>query len=243
MSDELSIKLYQSISEDNKPREVKAWHASSLAQCPRALYFERKGIKGLPLNAPTAAKILRWGAGHILETKIRPHIAKLYKDVTSNKRIYNKKLDLSGEYDNYSKEQKTLIEIKSVHDYAIKYRKVSAERDHLKDEKPYLHHEIQNHAYAILLKEQPKFIDYVYITLSGRLCTYHTEVQPELIRWVKSRLGRLNEAWEEQEPPECQCNEDNPLYAGVLQWCDYKTEDGCCDLKLIDGVKNEASNE
>lgn len=231
MKDTVAIELYQSIQDSNEPRVMEAWHASSLAQCPRAQYFARKGV--LSLSKPGAGKILRWNAGHLLEASIRPHIEKVYPDSVANVRLENKKLDLTGEYDNYSKKEKRLIEIKSVHDYAFKYRKNADERDHLKDEKVYLHHEIQNHAYAVLLDKEPEFIDYIYISLSGRLCTYQTKVQTKLLDWVENRLEKLNEAWKAQTPPDCQCREDNPLWGGVLQWCDYKTESGCCSLDLL----------
>lgn len=255
LSGELSTKLYQSISEDNEERIFDMWHASSLAICPRAHYFKRANLPPTA-PAPTAAKMLRWKAGHLMEEAIRPHVAKVWAGdtkVESNQRLTNKRLQLTGEFDNHAVEGKTLIEIKTVHDYAFIERENTIT---LKKEKrgedgnlilskwgkpayepmlvPYLHHEIQNHGYVLLMAEEKvtiDAIDYVYITLSGRIVVYHTEVNKKLLERVVERLKLLNEAWKKQTPPDCLCNPNSPLWGGVYQWCDYRVEGGvCCDI-------------
>lgn len=251
LSNDISIALYRSIKEENKERVFKNWHASSMAMCPRAHYFKRLGVP--PLNEPTGAKILRWGAGHHMEKAIRPHIEKLYSGVGSNERMTSETMHLTGEFDNFSKDELTLIEIKSVSDYAfweegdnlglkeeqgtrINNRGTEVKKYGIKDN-PYLHHEIQQHCYVLLLEElgvEVKHIDYVYISLNGRVVAYKTEPRQELIDAVKRRLKTLNDAWDAKEPPECVCNPDNALWGAVLQWCDYRTEDSCCDLKLME---------
>lgn len=240
--------LYDAIVADNEQREMKHWHASSIASCPRAQYMQRKGIKRY--QEPTGAKILRWQAGHSVEEAIRPHIEKVYGKLDSNVRLTSETLDLTGEYDNLTVKDKRLIEIKSVHDLAF------VDKDGvtgLKEDtgqvgprggkqyrvkpSPYLHHELQNHAYVLLLQEQGievTNIDYVYVSLSGRLVVYSTKVQPELLEAVKRRLKVLSDAWKAQDPPSCICKEyDNPLYDSVLRWCDYKqeTNNTCCEIK------------
>lgn len=249
-----AVDLYKSIKASNKTRVFEHWHASSIAECPRSHYFKRIGVKGL--NDPTASKVIRWGAGHLLEEMIRPHIQNVYGETATNARYTNKDLDLTGEFDNLVLADNRLVEIKSVHDMAFLER---GELLGLKEQTgtqvartgketktwglkktPYLHHELQNHAYVLLLKEsniEVKGIDYVYISLSGRICVYSTDVQPELLKNVTDRLSALNKAWKSQTPPPCICTPEHPLYDGVMQWCDYRTETSCCSLKLLEKEK------
>lgn len=250
ISKETSVALYNSIREENEERVYENWHASSMSICPRAHYFKRLGVK--QLNEPTGAKILRWSAGHYLEGGIRPHIEKLYKGVGSNERMTSEKLHLTGEFDNYASEEETLVEIKSVSDYAFWEQSgelalkeedgtyIGRNGRELKKYKmkltPYLHHEVQQHCYILLLEElgkKVKAIDYVYISLNGRIVVYKTTPNPKLIEAIKRRLTMLNEAWKKQEPPECICSPDNALWGPVLQWCDYRTDKDCCSLDLI----------
>lgn len=250
---ELSIKLYQSILDGNKERVFEKWHASSIAMCPRAHYYKRLGIP--TLTKPSAAKVIRWSAGHHLETAIREHVENVWGKTESNVRMTSKEYDLTGEFDNRVIEGDRLVEIKSVHDMAFIERNGEATLKEKVGTKtlangkeqfvwepkttPYLAHELQNHAYVILLKEQGidiKGIDYVYIALGGRICVYSTEVSPEYLNNVKERLKVLNEAYKTKTPPVCMCHlKDHPLYDSTLQWCDYKDEANgtCCDLKLV----------
>lgn len=247
LNEQISIKLYKSVAEDNEERVYDDWHASAMAECPRAHYFKRLGIK--PLNKPTGAKILRWDAGHSIEGVIRPHIKKLFKGIVPNERMTSKKLHLTGEFDNYSEEEATLVEIKSVSDYAF-YSKdgVTALKEQVGEwpngskkwglkVNPYLNHAIQQHSYKLLLdelKKPLKRIVYVYISLNGRIVVYDTVPNEHITTNVLSRLKVLNEAWEKQEPPECICdNTEHPLYAGVMQYCQYKRDNDCCSLELI----------
>lgn len=248
-----TIQLYQSILDGNNERVFKHWHASSIALCPRAHYFKRKGIKGL--NKPSAAKVIRWSAGHHLETAIRDHVANVWGATISNERLTSKEWDLTGEFDNKTVSDNRLIEIKSVHDMAFIERNGEAS---LKEKigtktlstgkeqaiyepktEPYLNHQLQNHAYVLLLEEQGievKNIDYVYIALGGRLCVYSTEVSQEYLDNVKQRLIMLKKAQESDTPPPCMCHlTEHPLYENTLQWCDYKNEatGKCCELTLL----------
>lgn len=250
MDKELTIKLYQTIIDNDKPRVFENWHCSSLAECPRTQYFKRLGIEPLPQNRPSAAIMLRWQAGHNMETAIREHLKSLYPDLISNKRYVSKRYDLSGEFDNLAITDKTLIEIKTVHDYAFIQRDGETylkEQDGLMPNgnkkwkaklTPYLHHEIQNHAYVLLLEEKEIFIErikYIYISLSGRIVVYDTVVQKDLLTNVKERLKVLNTAWQKKQPPMCICGaHDHPLYEPVMRYCPYRTEDGCCDLRLTE---------
>lgn len=248
----ISINLYNSVAESEEPRVFDNWHASSIGMCPRAHYFKRLNIGAV--SKPTGAKILRWSAGHNIEQAIRPHIEKLYPGTGSNERMTSEKLHLTGEFDNYSEDLATLIEIKSVSDFAFLQQKGVTGlklangtwpngniRWSLKDT-PYLHHEWQQHCYVLLLRELGKpveNIDYVYISLNGRIVGYKTQVQQAIIDDVLRRLDVLNRAWEKQEPPECICNDTvHPLYDSVMQWCDYKEGDDCCNLNLIEESKN-----
>lgn len=226
MSDSLAISIYQSIHEENKPRVFKHWHASSIAECPRSHYFKRQGVP--PLTEPTAAKMIRWQAGHIIEEVLRPHLLKLYPDLKSNERLTSKKLDLTGEYDNYSEKEKMIFEIKSVHVNAPRY---------LEKDGPYLGHEYQNHAYVLLLAEINKPVEsitYVYTTLDGRILTFEKEVNPTLLDNVKKRLGILRNASDDKLPV-CLCKETHPLWNSTMKWCDYRSGTGCCDSNLIKG--------
>jgi hypothetical protein len=248
LNNEASIKLYQSIADANETREFKHWHASSIAECPRAHWMKRKGVKAT--NIPSAALMLRWNAGHAFEEIIRPHIPKLFdvnfEPIRSNVRLTSEKLDLTGEYDNFSVDNDTLIEVKTVHDYAF------VDRDghtYLKEKTgtnsrgqntwgikntPYLHHELQNHCYTLLLNEtgiEVKAIKYVYISLSGRIVVYDTVVQEELLDNIHKRLEVLNKAWDSDSPPPCICESTHPLYDSVMQYCDYKDGNNCCVIK------------
>lgn len=242
-----SSELYDAIEKANERREYKHWHASSIAECPRTQYMKRLGRPSL--NNPTGAKILRWNAGHAIEFAIRDHIEKVYGSIDSNKRFTSDKLDLTGEFDNLVLSDSRLIEIKSVHDFAFHEEGgVTALKEDtgqkgprggkvfgLKQD-PYMHHELQNHAYVLLLKEQGievKSIDYVYISLGGRIAVYSTRVSGSKLEAVERRLKELREAWERQEPPKCLCKDyDSPLYAGVYRYCDYRRETTgeCCEL-------------
>jgi len=186
--------------------------------------------------------MLRWQAGHIMETVLRPHLLKTFPDLVSNVRLQSTKLDLTGEYDNYSEAEATIFEVKSVHDFAFVYRNKQAQRFHLKDSKPYLNHELQNHGYALLLQEQGQpvsFITYVYITLDGRIATYQTALNPEILANVQKRLAMLNKAWVTKSPPICLCsNQQHPLYKSTMQYCDFKQGETCCDTSLIKQVTN-----
>lgn len=251
VDNELAIKLYQSIGAGNEERIYRHWHASSISICPRAHYFHRLGVEGL--NKPSGAKVIRWGAGHKLEAELRPHVEKVWGETTSNIRLTNKDWQLTGEYDNLSKDGTTLIEVKSVSDWAF-YKGPLSRQSILKQasgnknkwgrdeyvpmESPYIHHVLQNHAYALLLSEegkQVKNIDFVYASLSGLICVYKTEVDPRYIEWVKNRLSLLNEAWKDKVPPLCMCDDTSPLWGPVFQYCDFrdKVNETCCDLSLI----------
>lgn len=239
--------LYDAISADNKERIFEHWHASSIAECPRSHYLKRLGQKRL--QEPTGAKILRWQAGHNIEEAIRPFIGKVYGELGSNVRMTSKDLDLTGEYDNLTTKDHRLIEIKSVHDLAFIDKEGATGLKEDTGRKgprggvewrvkptPYLHHELQQHAYVLLLREEGievANIDYVYVSLSGRLVVYSTKTSSELLEAVKRRLNVLNEAWRTKTPPPCICKDyDNPLYDGVLKWCDYSdpTKGTCCEL-------------
>jgi CRISPR/Cas system-associated exonuclease Cas4 (RecB family) len=242
-----SIAMYQAIADSNEERVFEMWHASSIANCPRNHYFKRLGIPAL--TKATGAKVLRWQAGHHFETAIRPIIASVYGETGTNERMTSKKLQLTGEFDNFVVKDNRLVEIKTVHDFAF------IERDgqiSLKEQvgtypngnkkweaktTPYLNHELQNHAYVLLLKEKGveiTHIDYVYISLSGRLVVYTTEVQESLLENVRRRLEALNTAWETKTPPDCICKEGHPLWDTTMRWCEYQTENDCCNLKLME---------
>ena len=254
INNEKSIEIYQSIKNSDKPRVFEHWHASSIADCPRTHYFKRLGIP--PVEQPSSAKMLRWKAGHLMEEAIREHIKNVYGETESNKRFTSKKMDLTGEFDNLVLAGNKLVEIKSIHDNAfierdgITYLKENLGKQVAKTgretnkwgakERPYLHHELQNHAYVLLLAEngiEVDSIDYVYLSLSGRVVVYSTKVDTQLINNVKTRLRALQIAWKAQIPPDCICDSKHPLYAGVMQYCNYKTETGCCSLKLLEDKK------
>lgn len=230
----MSVKLYQSISEDNEDRVFNEWHASSMAECPRSHYFKRMGVPAL--NTPTAAKMLRWKAGHLIEEVIRPHLLKMYPDLKSNVRLTSKKLDLTGEYDNYSEKEKTIFEVKSVHVFAPKMIEAS--------KKPYLSHEYQNHSYKMLLEEvglPVEKIVYIYIALDGRIITLNTEIQPDILEGLKKRLEVLKKALNGTMPP-CFCEESHPLWKSTMQYCDYQQEGkDCCSVNLLK-YKKEKEN-
>lgn len=261
IANDTAIALYKDISESEVIRPHELWHASSISQCPRAHYFKRLGIKRLPVNNPSAARLLRWGAGHHLETSIRPHIAKIYGEVQTNKRYTSEKLQLTGEFDNLVLSNSKLVEIKSVSDFAFIQRdnQVTLKEatgnlnkwgkpEYRPKETPYLGHELQNHAYVLLLKEagiEVKEIDYVYISLNGRIVVYNTQVQQKLIDNVNARLAALQTAWDTQTPPPCICKPAHPLYDSVMQWCDWRDDENkrCCYEGLITtkviGARNE----
>lgn len=232
--DELAGKIYQSVQNANEVRVFEKWHASSIAECPRAHYFKRLAVK--PLQTVGAGKMLRWKAGHLFEEALRPHLQEVFPDLSSNVRLESEALDLTGEYDNYSEANEMIIEDKTVHDFAMQYRKKGDPRFRLKDDQPYLNHELQNHCYVILLREKGKVvssISYVYITLDGRIATYSKPVDPKLIAEVQRRLKVLNTAWAKQEPPECICNDQHELWKSTMQYCDYRSASECCSLNLI----------
>lgn len=235
MSD-LTVAIYENVKKANEPRVYEHWHASSIADCPRAHFFKRKGVEALS-EAP-AGKMIRWEAGHILEATLRPYIAAEFKDLQSNQRYTSEKLQLTGEYDNYVPSLERIIEVKSVHDGAIRMRD---KQPRLRDDTPYLHHQMQNHAYVLLLHEhgiKVRDIEYLYCTLGGMLVSYRTPVVKQIMNNVVKRLKLLNEAWESDTPPPCICAEtEHPLYNGVMKYCDYRSEysdDECCSLSLLE---------
>jgi CRISPR/Cas system-associated exonuclease Cas4 (RecB family) len=216
--------------------------------CPRAHYFKRLAVP--ELTEVSGAKVIRWQAGHHLETAIRPIIEKVYGKSGSNERMTSEKLQLTGEFDNLILHDNRLVEIKSVSDFAFITRdgKTTLKQatgnlnkwgkpEYEPKLTPYLGHELQNHAYVLLLQEKGitvTHIDYVYISLSGRLVVYSTKVDPRHTSNVINRLTALNKAWETKEPPVCICTESHPLYDSVMRWCPYKTETDCCSLKLVE---------
>lgn len=243
-----SINLYQHVSASNEPRVFKHWHASSIAECPRAHYFKRLGIPSL--RAPGAGMMLRWKAGHLIEEAIRPHVEAVWPKVTSNVRLTDKKLDVTGEYDNLSDDEE-LIEVKSVSVYAFKDshgtlglkeqigNHANGNRMWGIREDAYLHHRMQNHVYALLLPNV-KRISYIYIALDGRIVTYQEDLDPELTQEVTDRLEQLNRSWRARTPPPCLCKStSHALYEPVMQWCDYREGDDCCSLDLIKEKENK----
>lgn len=235
---DLTAKLYEGIAKNNQWRQYDKWHASAIAQCPRAQFLNRKGVK--PLQTPGAGKILRWGIGHIVETAIRPYLQDLYPNLQSNQRLEHAGLNLTGEYDNYDPDSKTIIEIKSVHPNAVRYKRLGEDRHHVKGDQPYLSHEWQEHAYVLLMDRHNipvENITYVYVSLSGLLVIYNTPVDNKLVSRVAKKVDYMNKCWEENKLPICTCSETDELWGSCLQYCDYRTEDGCCDEKLIKEVK------
>lgn len=236
MSDsDISVKLYQSISNANEPRVYEQFHASDIAICPRAHFYKRLGIK--PTSIPSGAKMLRWKAGHLIEEVIREHVKNLYPKALFNQRITEG--GWTGEYDGYDPESKTLISVKSVGPRAVRYRKKDEDRYHLRDNQPYPAHILQEHAYAHLLKDEPQNILFLYITLEGLIVPYTAKIDLLALAWVRGRVLELNEALEARTPPDCICTEDQPLYKSLYQFCDYKQEDNCCDIKLMEGAEGE----
>jgi CRISPR/Cas system-associated exonuclease Cas4 (RecB family) len=246
MDNEAGKKLYKSISDANEDRDMHHWHASSLAMCPKAHYMMRKKIPAT--STPTAAKILRWQAGHLMEEAIREHVPALFDsqvEVLSNQRLTSEAMDLTGEYDNYVESEKTIVEVKTVHDYAFKesegmtYLKAQ-DGNHPNGNKkwipkltPHLNHEMQNHAYVMLLREkglEVSKIKYVYISLSGRIVVYNTDVQQDILNNITKRLEVLSQAWSKDEPPECICKEGHPFWSNTMQYCPYQSELGCCEI-------------
>lgn len=236
MTDDLASALYEGIRNDDEPRVFEHWHYSSLAECPRAQYFKR-------LNVPRqsyvgAGKMLRWKAGHLIEETIRPYLQAIYPDLESNVRMTDEDDDATGEFDNYSEKEATLIEIKSVNGRAFKYRRVGEKRTHLRDEKPYDHHLLQNHGYVRMLRKRDKpveFIHFVYISLDGLIATYKEPVSPTILTEVDRRLNLLNTAWAKREAPDCLCGEEShPFYKSTMQYCDFKQAGECCSLSLLD---------
>lgn len=233
MSDVLASKLYDNVRADNQERVFERFHASSIADCPKCHYMKRLGIPAI--TSAGGGLILRWKAGHIIEAVIRPYLENIFPDLQSNVRLESDTMDLTGEYDNYSEAEKTIFEVKSVHVNAFRYRKVGEDRYHIRDDKPYLAHELQNHCYVKLLREIGKpveFITYIYIALDGRIATYKTSVSQQLLDEVDKRLHILNTAWATKTPPQCLCGDENhPLYKGAMQYCQYKEGDKCCVIK------------
>lgn len=239
MSD-LAGKVYQSVQNADEVRVFERWHASSIAECPRSHYYKRLAVPRLSYVG--AGKMLRWKAGHLYEEALRPHLEEVFDDLQSNERLVSDTLNLTGEYDNYSRKEQMIIEVKTVHDFAMQYRRKGDDRFKLKSDEPYLNHELQNHAYVLLLREKGelvKSISYLYTTLDGRIATYETPVKPELLAEVEGRLKVLNTAWERQQPPECICEESHRLWKPVMQYCDYREGDQCCSLGLINKQANE----
>ena len=239
MKDDLAVALYEQIRLDDEPRVFEAWHYSSLAECPRAQYFKRLGVK--PVSKPGAGKMLRWKAGHLIEEVVRPYLEKLYPDLTSNIRMSDEDDDATGEYDNYSEEEATIIEIKSVNGRAFRYRKVSEHRHNLRDDQPYPNHMLQNHGYVRQLRKRGKpveFIHFVYISLDGLICTYKVPVSTTYLNDVAERLKTLNKAWADQIPPECLCNDTkHKYYKSTMQYCDFSQGSECCSLNLLNNNK------
>jgi hypothetical protein len=245
---QIKTKLYESIELGNKEHTYENWHVSALASCPRSHYFKRLQIP--PINKPGAGKILRWSAGHNMEEAIREHVENVFPDVKSNVRLLDTKNDLTGEYDNLSGQ--TLIEIKTVHDYAFKESKdglvglkeqvgVHPNGNKKWDMKQhaYLHHVMQNHGYAMMLRDEVEVTEiiFIYISLSGRMCIYREPIEQVHFDEINRRLDILNKAWESKTPPDCMCQEkNNPLWATTMQWCDYRNGDDCCNLNLTEGV-------
>lgn len=253
INNQVSIDLYRIISKSNEARLMEQWHCSSIAQCPKAQYMARLGVERL--SKPTASKVLRWKAGHLIEEAIRPFIDEVYSGVESNVRLESKKLDMTGEFDNYSPSQKRVIEVKSVDDMAFKddggllglknqigFWPNGNKKWGIK-ETPYLSHEWQNHGYHLLGKEngyEIKGVDYVYISLRGRIVVYSTDITSDssITKDVKERITLLNKAWKTKTPPPCICtkdgqpNVDNPMWHTALRYCDYQTTTGCCELNL-----------
>lgn len=248
---ELTVKLYQAVNAEERDKRDEHWHASTIAQCPRANYFARKGVPSVA-EASGAMK-LRWATGHALEGVVRPYLKSIYPNLVSNVRFTNEELDLTGEVDNYDPDSKTIIEVKSVHPNAVRYKKVGEDRYHLKDDKQYLHHEYQQHAYVLLMSHpqtitekyegwnhshtvkgwEVERIIYLYVSLSGLIVTYDTPVKPEILANVKKRVDILNQAWRSGEVPPCLCEESHPLYKGQMRYCPYKTDNDCCNLRQV----------
>lgn len=248
MDTELKIALYQAVNDNDQQRPIDHWHCSSIAKCPRSLFYERKGITPTA-EEPGAGKKLRWRAGHAIETAIRPELQKLFPKLETNIRFTNEDLDLSGEFDAYDPETKTLISVKSVHDYAMVTKDgVVGLKEEIGKEissrtgkeiikwglkaEPYIHHQWQEHAYVLMGEWQVEYISYVYITLSGLMACYTMPVNMHILQRVGDKVTYLNTYWEQNKLPVCLCQPDQEMYAVTDQYCNYKTDDGCCSEAL-----------
>jgi hypothetical protein len=180
----LTNDLYRCIDENDRPREIKHWHCSSIAKCPRALYFERLKVPELVENQPGAGKKLRWRAGHAIEATIRPELEKVFPKMLSNIRFTNDELDLTGEFDGYDLKSKSLISVKSTHDFAmitlngktglkdkigmkISTRSGKPVIDWGLKTEPYIHHQWQEHAYVALFEDRHTNVDELGDFLDG----------------------------------------------------------------------------
>ena len=249
MDIDLKIRLYQAINDAPDERDKSLWHCSSIAKCPRALFYERKGIPALDDNEPGGGKKLRWRGGHALETAIRPELEKLWPDLRTNIRYTDDKLQLTGEYDGYSELEKKLVSVKSVHDYAFVTvdgvsslkesigKKISPKTGKeiniwgLKAE-PYIHHQWQEHAYIALDEFPVESISYVYITLGGLMACFTTEVKSHITERVTKKLEYLNKCWADDTVPVCLCQEEQEMFKAQDQYCPYKSDKGCCSEEL-----------
>ena len=268
LDQELSINVYQAIARLRKPREIKMWHSSSIAKCPRSLYFER--LKVPALNVPTAAKEIRFESGHSVETALRKPLKELYPDLKSNVRLRNKKLDLTGEYDNIVPSQKRLIEIKSVDIGAVIQRNnvLSLKKEVGLDDRgrklyepmlePYKHHIWQQESYCLLMETpgteyfdvkkkewlplEPmtiEQIDYIYVTLRGQLVAYKTPRSPGITKRVSDKVNYLNDALNGSKMPICMCSENQEFWKEQNQYCDYQSEGECCSPSLVNKLKEQ----
>lgn len=235
----LAEKLYRSIEDANERRVFKHFHASSIAECPRAHFYKRLGIE--PVTTPGAGKMLRWDVGHKMEEAIRPHLQNVFPNLISNQRFTNEELDLTGEFDNYDPDTNQLIEIKSVHPFAIKHLE--------RENKPHLHYRWQQHAYKLLLEAEDMPVDnitFVYLALDGRVMVFETKPDPIIEKDVTSRLKGLRNHWDKKTLPPCICmgvngkrNKDHELWGPVLQYCDYQDSQDCCHPALLNQVRNK----
>lgn len=252
MASDLTQQLYREIDNADQPREINHWHASSIGKCPRALYYERKKVAPLPENEPGAGKKLRWRGGHAVEEAIRPTLEAIYPNLQTNKRFTSEKLDLTGEFDGYDPDSRSLISVKSVHDFAFtaidgktglkekKGMKMGRNGREVTDwghkQKAYPHHQWQEHAYVPLLKEADMEVEhtiYIYITLGGLIDTFREPVSPLILKRVLDKVEYLNKCWRDSTLPVCLCQPGQEMYDVTDQYCPYKTVTGCCSESLL----------
>lgn len=182
--------------EERSGHERQGWYVTDLGQCLRGVYLQR--LEGPPEYDERRLRL--FSVGNIFHHWLVDKIKSAGYQVRAEERVEAPGYHLSGRADLLitSGERTTLYEIKTMHSQGFWYRERAGKL-------ALPHHELQVTAYLWLLRERlPDLRARIWYVSKDDLAVLSVPVEYRggNVEELKRQLDLLNQAWEQQIPPD-----------------------------------------